>query len=232
MYFESYQDLEDHIVDWMDRQDIRDKVQQFARFVTTKAAKVLRTQAMERTMIVPVLGNGSAKIPFDLVETVAINWLSYSNGEGTFKIKGRTPLQRGSIHQLDEYRSGNVQETNPNHFTDIGRYFYLYPVAITEDGVVNSTAVSSDVVGYCEVVYYALPTSFSDNLDTNWILQTSPELYFYGCMMMACEFVRDFDRATYWESKYNKAMDIIQAWSDKAEEAGGPIVIEGSDYVK
>lgn len=228
MFYSNYQELENSVVDWMDRQDIRDKVPQFTRFVTTAVAKLLRVQIMERKMVVPVYQDGSAAIPFDLTETISVSWLSYDFDEGTqdVNITGRQPLNRGSVNRFEEARQEAQYEVCPKEFTDIGRKFYIYPIVNSDDILTGDIAYNSKFAGYIEVTYYALPVELDAQNTSNWILEISPELYFYGCMMHANRFTRNFDAAEYWENKYNREIDTLQKWSDKAEEAGGPIVVE------
>lgn len=231
MFFDGYKELEDSVVKWMDREDIRDEVPQFTRFVTNHIARTLRVQIMERRVVLPVYGDGSVYIPSDLLESISVTWLSYEVDDTTQAIShvtDRKPLERGTIYEFEEFRNKAtpVDET-PFAFTDITNKLYVYPVPRMVDEVENSVTINKEKVGYIELTYYALPNAISGDCDRNWILDVAPDAYFYGCMSKANQYVRDFEVAEYWENKFNKSVDIIQAWADQAEEAGGPIVIQG-----
>lgn len=58
-----------------------------------------------------------------------------------------------------------------------------------------------------ELSYVQIPTSIGPvGTSTNWLTEYAPEALFYGCMQEACMFMKNYDAATLWESKYQDAV--------------------------
>lgn len=220
--FTDYKGLEDVIVDWIDRDDIRPRVKDFIRFCTIEAARNLRVPTMEQTQIVPVYANGSARVPLNSVELISINWLDYNISESQeFTVVGRTPLNRSSITNYQK----NIIGDKPTSFSRVKGNYKIFPLAEATELTNSSGTYSNDIVGYVEIYYYALPPALQDDSSDNWILEIAPDIYFYGGMMHAYRFIRDFEAAQYWEQEFNKAIKELQGWANLDKWSGGPIVV-------
>lgn len=223
--FSNYSELEELVVDWLDRQDIKDKVNTFVRLITAELSKALRVPTMERKVLLDVYGDGSAKVPHNLIELIGVNWVAIKDGE----ITSRKALNRGSINRYNKTRTGDFYIGDPDSFTRIENSFKLYPLPPMADKFVDKQAYNDTVVGYAEIYYYALPYTINEPNERNWILDVSPDIYFYGCLMHANRYIRDMDAAEYWQSKYERSIKELQASADIAEWSGGPIVVGESN---
>lgn len=223
--FNSYKDIEDKIVDWLDREDVREHVHDFIRLCTLDITRTLRVPIMEKTLLVPVMSNGSAKVPSNLAELKGINWVEYSEGDNkSINILKRHPLNRSSIIEYNK-KSIDVNKNIPSSFARIQGNYKIFPLSKLSEEITSEGTTNLTIVGLVEVIYYSLPEGLQEDSSTNWIVDVSPDLYLFGGLMHSFRYVRDFDKASYWEDKYNKALSKVQLWADLDEWSGGPIVV-------
>lgn len=223
--FKNYGELEELIVDWVDRQDIKDKISTFVRLITSEVSKDLRIPTMEEKVVLNVYGDGSVNIPNNLLELISLDWLTTEAD----KVIARTPLNRGSLNKFTKSKESPSYGATPNSFTRILNSFRIYPLPASEETVKDNGVYNDTVIGNVEAYYYSVPFTINENGETNWILQVSPDIYFYGCLMHAYRYIRDIDAAEYWQSKYERSIKELQVSNDIADWAGGPIVVGGSN---
>ena len=221
--FKNYKELEDNIVDWMDRQDVRDKVSSFIRLVTVDVSRELRIPTMEHTIVLPVYADGTAFIPGDLIEAKTLNFVTLDSEDN---IEERFTLNRSSLHEYNKSRESS-DHTTPNSFATNGGKFKVFPLPKVKDKIVDGQPVNDTVVGHLELSYYILPLTINDPDEHNWVLLISPDIYFYGGLMHSYRYIRDYDGAQFWEQKYISAINKLQGSVNIAAWAGGPIVVGG-----
>lgn len=226
--FKDYKSLEDTIVEWMDRGDIRPRVPEFIRLCTIDITRDLRIPTMEQVAYVPVTADGSARVPLNMVELISINWLSYKYENGELKIDGKTPLNRSSLNEYQKHENEPIVDS-PKSFSRVRGNYKVFPLPAVEKRLVGNTAINDTEVGLVEILYYALPAALKMDSADNWILDIAPDLYFYGAMMHANRYVKDFELAEYWSSKFEKSLKEVQGWAKRDEWSGGPIVV-GEGY--
>ena len=229
----SFKELEDAVIDWIDREDIRRRCPDFVRLVTMKAARQLRVPTMERTKLVDVYKDGSAQIPVDLVELISIDWVDTETDGSSTEITRRKSLKRGSIYEFKDavnnyYKHGD-QKKDPEEFAREGSLYKIYPLPEYEEEVVGEESGSTQLLGQVEIHYFALPATLVNDDDTNWLLQVAPEVYLYGALSHAYEFVRDLETAAFWNARMENSISEIQAWSLRADDAGGLIEVPLGD---
>lgn len=228
--YNNYKELEDGVVDWLDREDIRPRVSTFIDLVTRQASRELRVPTMERTVIKEVYADGSISIPADLVELANIDWVTgetYNEQGVVTSISNRMPLKRGSIDLYKQSRGADVQnaESTPTHFAREASWFKAYPLPPATEFVIDGNTGNSEVIGHVEVHYFALPFYLELDTDTNWLLDVAPECYLYGALSHGFEYTRDYERAAFWNQRFNDAIVEIQAWSVRADANGGMIEV-------
>ncbi|QEG09206.1 tail tubular protein A [Vibrio phage Phriendly] len=225
--YANFKELEDAVINWTDREDIRPYAKDFIRLVTMKAARQLRVPTMERTQVVNLYADGSAQVPTDLVELISMDFLvtkSKDDSSGDEEILRRHSLKMSSIYEykdsVDKYLESGIPSI-PEKFAREGSMFKLFPMPSYSEDLVNGYTGSLDIVGVVEVHYYALPNTFNLDTDTNWLLQVAPEVYLYGALAHAYEFVRDYETAAFWNARMENSISEVQAWSIRADEMGG-----------
>lgn len=222
--FDNYKELKTSIVDWVDRQDIEDKIPGFVRLVTIDVSRDLRIPTMVTSTVTDMYADGSVLIPPDLIEVKSLNVIELNEYKNITAIHS---LDRASIYEYERSRKDNYGiENTPTRFATSRNKFYVFPLNFCSDTLVDNSVVNENVVGKVEVTYYRLPVTINEDDEYNWILEISPEIYFYGCLMHAYRYIRDLDNANFWEDKYNKAVNKLQGSVDISEWAGGPITVD------
>lgn len=223
--FRNYKELKDTVVDWVDRQDIEDKIPGFVRLITVDVSRDIRIPTMVNSVVADMYADGSVLIPQDLIELKNVNLIETNDKDD---VTGVYPLDRASVHEYEKSRKENQNiDSTPTKFATSKNKLYVFPLAYSSDIIVGNTVVNNTVIGKVDITYYRLPVTINDDGEYNWILEISPEIYFYGCLMHAYRYIRDLDNAQFWESKYLKAVNKLQASVDVSEWAGGPIVVGG-----
>jgi hypothetical protein len=77
---------------------------------------------------------------------------------------------------------------------------------IVGDKIKLNVAGASDVV----VTYYAKIAALSDTVATNWVLDTHPEAYLYGCLSEVFKYSMDEEQAAKYAGLYSQSVDQIQ----------------------
>lgn len=68
--------------------------------------------------------------------------------------------------------------------------------------------------------YYQRIAPLSDAAPVNWLLTRYPHIYLYACLVSACQYVKDDQRATAWGAQYKTAVDDLNSNSYKASLSG------------
>jgi hypothetical protein len=76
-----------------------------------------------------------------------------------------------------------------------------------------------------EMVYIAGVPSLSDGNTTNTILDRYPDAYLYGALFNAHEYLMDEERASYYEKKFQRALQEISDDYERSRYPSG-IVME------
>lgn len=107
----------------------------------------------------------------------------------TVSVGGERPLHYVTPAELDTI-----------HLSDVGRY------SIVGDNIKLNITGAADVV----VTYYAKIAALSDAVATNWVLDTHPEVYLYGCLSEAFRYSMDEDQAAKYAGLYSQSVGQIQ----------------------
>jgi hypothetical protein len=206
----TYDDLVEAVADWMNRTDLGDMMQQFISLVESEASRVLRVPSMEKRIVQPI-AEGALLLPQDFLEAKNIVYITGSR---------RVSLERVSLARLNTYLDRNVTNGEiPRYFTRIANQLAFAP-----------PATDSDLI---ETEYYGAIRSLApdgqypdlDPTNGNWLLAMAPEVYLYGCLKEASMYVKDLERAQYWETKFKQSVINLQNMADGAEWAGSELAM-------
>lgn len=194
----SYNEIIERIPIWAERNDLGPElIKDFVYLAEAECSQQLRVPAMENAVQLPV-ENGKITIPFDFM---GLRRLTH---EGPDKV-----LQYLSWDQFVEVnKNGGVgmAADGPTYYSRQGPNWFLAP-----------TPADGDII-LCH--YYRFIPPLSDNLASNWLLNISPHAYLFGGLKYLYEFVQDQDRAAYWEAKFTKELNKLQALADREEHLG------------
>lgn len=167
MSFDSYSTLQTAVVDWLeDREDVVPFVPDFIRMAEGYFNTELRVRRMETTTPLTTSTAGVVSLPADFMEALDVV-SGATNRPVSFLTRGTGAAYYGG-------RGGQGAFYGIN-----GSSLQLYP------------AGSSGLV----LTYLARLPALSNTTTTNWLLQTRPELYLRGALMMAAEFLKQNEEA-------------------------------------
>tara|TARA_R100001443_G_scaffold108702_4_gene119532 strand:+ start:4013 stop:4615 length:603 start_codon:yes stop_codon:yes gene_type:complete len=191
MSLSTYDGLKVSVADWLNREDLTSVIPSFIELAENRIFHELRAPINEKTADLTLGSDGYATIPSDYLEVKDLFW-------------NYTPLSRVSLTQLHSYaeRTGVA----PEYFAREQSKFRLFPIP---------TQVTGDTL---RMIYYFTPPNLSASSTTNSIFQTAPELYLYGTLVEAANYLgSDSSR---WEGAYQSAMGRALQHAKSSEYAG------------
>ena len=191
MSLSTYDGLKVSVADWLNREDLTNVIPDFIELAENRIFHELRAPINEKTADLTLGSDGYATIPSDYLEVKDLFW-NYN------------PLSRVSLTQIHSYveRSGVAPEV----FAREQSKLLVYP---------NPTQVAGDTL---RIIYYFTPDNLSASSSTNAIFQTAPELYLYGTLVEAANYLgSDGSR---WEGAYQMAMGRALQHAKTSEYAG------------
>jgi hypothetical protein len=206
MALSTYAELKTSIGDWLNRSDPTNAIPDFISLSEAQVERTLRT----RQMIVRANAYFDAQygaVPDNFLETKSLK-LTSTNPE--------TPLSFLSIDALDNEATKYTASAKPKFFGVVGGQFRLVP---TPDS--NYTT---------ELTYYAKLTKLSNSVTTNWLLQSSPDIYLYGALLQAAPYLQDDARIPVWSSLYDRAMGELQTADDRGASSGGALLTRAKSF--
>lgn len=206
MALTTYTELKTSIGDWLNRSDLTATIPDFISLAEAQVERTLRT----RQMIVRANAYFDAQygaVPDNFLETKSLK-LTSTNPE--------TPLSFLSIDSLDAESTKYTASGKPKFFGVVGGQFRLVP---TPDS--NYTT---------ELTYYAKLTKLSSTVTTNWLLQSSPDIYLYGSLLQAAPYLQDDARISTWSALYDRAMNDLQTADDRSASSGGTLLTRAKSF--
>ena len=191
MSLSTYDGLKVSVADWLNREDLTNVIPDFIELAENRIFHELRAPINEKTADLTLGSDGYATIPSDYLEVKDLFW-NYN------------PLSRVSLTQIHSYveRSGVAPEVYAREQSKL----LVYP---------NPTQVAGDTL---RIIYYFTPDNLSATSSTNSIFQTAPELYLYGTLVEAANYLgSDGSR---WEGAYQMAMGRALQHAKTSEYSG------------
>jgi hypothetical protein len=203
MAISTYTELQAAINNWLDRDDLTDRVPEFIALAEARIARRLRVRGVEERSTTPLIaGQEYYSLPSDFLEarnvqinTNPVNSLTY-----------RTP------YQLDkEYPSTGTG--TPCCFTIIGNEIQLKPIPGSTDNM--------------EISYFQRLSALSGSNPTNWLTANAPDLLLYGSLIEAEAYLVDDPRIPVWKGAFEESILewTLQEW--KGRHGGSALTIRG-----
>jgi hypothetical protein len=197
MSLTTYDGLKLSVADWLNREDLSSVIPDFIELAENRIFHELRAPINEKTVDLTLGSDGYVTIPNDYLEVKDLFW-NYA------------PLSRISLTELHSYipRSGQA----PEFFAREQSKFLVFP---------NPTQVSGDTL---RMIYYFTPDHLSSTVTTNSIFQTAPELYLYGTLAEAANYLgSDGSR---WEGAYQSSMGRALQHAKTSEYSGATTQVQ------
>ena len=207
MAINTYSTLQTAVANWLDRNDLTDRIPEFVALAEATFNRVLRLRAMETT-VADATPSGSKEdaLPTGYLQmreihlaTTPVVSLSYITPEIMYRI-----------------RAGSTSG-KPNSYTIVGDNILFGP---TPDGAYDYS-----------MTYYKAFDALSDAAPTNWLITNAPDLYLYGALLQAEPFLMNDERVALWERGVRQVINDLQQQDDKDRHSGSEMrVMNTSGY--
>ena len=207
MAINTYSTLQTAVANWLDRNDLTDRIPEFVALAEATFNRVLRLRAMETT-VADATPSGSKEdaLPTGYLQmrevhlaTTPVVSLSYITPEIMYRI-----------------RAGSTSG-KPNSYTIVGDNILFGP---TPDGAYDYS-----------MTYYKAFDALADNAPTNWLVLNAPDLYLYGTLLQAEPFLMNDERVPLWERGVRQVINDLQQQDDKDRHSGSEMrVMNTSGY--
>lgn len=221
---ENYQDLQDAVRDWLNRDDLVARIPTFIYLAERKIFRRYRTPNNEKTITfdqraVPDGGDPSQiilsetlAIPADYLETLTLQ----ANGQPMIR-KSLTEIQS----RIDAGQGTNTSTVQgpPTLFARERRNLMIWPFPVGD--------TLFKFIYYCD-----LSGNLVDPGDDNDVLRTAPDLYIYGALAQAQPFLKPTDDEWQllptWKAMYEDAFGLIEYQRDEDERSGSVVTINSA----
>jgi len=207
MAINTYGTLKAAVANWLDRDDLSDRIPEFISLSEAIFNRTLRIRAMETTVSdstpsgskEDALPTGYLQMREIHLETSPVVSLSYITPEIMYRI-----------------RAGSTN-SKPNSYTIMGDNILFGPTP-------NSVYTYS-------MTYYKALAALSDDDPTNWAILNAPDLYMYGTLLQAEPFLMNDERVPLWERGFRQAISDLQEQDNKDRHSGSEMrVMNTSGY--
>lgn len=188
MAISNYGELKTAVSNWLSRTDLSDRIPEFIALAESNIARDVRARSMERRVTATLSAQYEA-LPSDFLElrNVQLN---------------TNPVRRLDFlapEQLDVRYHGSGK---PKAYSIIGNEIQLAP--------------APDAGYEAEIAYFARPTAFSADTDSNNLLTSYPGLYLYGALVAAQPFLHDDQRLATWAQLYQREVETLNETDELA----------------
>lgn len=196
MAISNYEELQDAVANWLDRDDLTARIPEFIALAEARIGRELR----RRTVVSPFTaaeGDTSSTLPEDCGE---LRYARHNSASRCWAIGFTTPLGLDSVRDL-----GAGCPT---------------AAAIVNNNLLWNRQLDADYE--LELIYFAALVPLSDAAPSNVELTDGPDLYLFGALAEAAPFLEHDERVGLWESKYQAALVALNASRESAEMGSAP----------
>jgi len=199
MAISTYAELQTAVANWLDRDDLTDRIPEFISLAEARFNRVLRLRSMESKQTASTIaGQRNYNLPASYIQmrnfqlnTTPITTLSYVTPEIYDRLWGGS--QRGT----------------PSFYTIVANEISL--------GSVPASVLTMEMLFYKRFDY------LSDSATTNWLLTNAPDIYLYASMLEAEPFIMNDERVPLWSSALSEAISQMQEQDNKDRHSGSAL---------
>ena len=208
MAISNYTELKTAVANWLDRDDLTDRIPEFIALAEARFNRVLRLRSMEAKYTAnTVAGQRNLALPTSYIQmrnfqvnTSPLTTLSYVTPE-----------------IYDRLWGGSTQGT-PKFYTILADEVSLGPIPASVQEV--------------EMLFYKKFENLSGSVATNWLIINAPDIYLYGSMLEAEPFIMNDERVQLWATALERGVSDLQEQDNKDRHSGSALrVMNTSGYM-
>jgi len=207
MAISTYAELQTAVANWLDRDDLTDRIPEFISLAEARFNRVLRLRSMETKQTAStVAAQRNYALPADYIQmrnfqinTSPITTLSYVTPE------------------IYDRLWGGSSNGTPKFYTILADEISLGPIPAS--------------VMTLEMLFYKRFTNLSTSSVRNWLLTYAPDVYLYASMLEAEPFIMNDTRVPLWSQALDRAVSDLQEQDNKDRHSGSALrVMNTSGY--
>ena len=197
MAINTYATLQTAVANWLDRDDLTDRIPEFISLAEARFNRILRIRMMETisTSITTAAGTKDYDLPTGYVQMKEFHLTT----------SPATPLAYVTPEMMFRMWPGS-NEAKPNVYTIITGKVSLGP---TPDAVYTTS-----------MLYYKTVDALGDDNTTTTMLTQNPDVYLYGSLLEAEPFLMNDQRVELWATAFQQALTDIQDQDNKDRHSG------------
>ena len=208
MAISNYTELKTAVANWLDRDDLTDRIPEFIALAEARFNRVLRLRSMEtKETASTVAGQRNLALPASYIQmrnfqvnTSPLTTLSYVTPEIYDRVWG-----------------GSTTGT-PKFYTILANEVSFGPIPASVQEV--------------EMLFYKKFDNLSVTTTTNWLITNAPDIYLYGTMLEAEPFIMNDERVPLWAQALQQGISDLQEQDNKDRHSGSALrVMNTSGYV-
>ena len=208
MAISNYTELKTAVANWLDRDDLTDRIPEFIALAEARFNRVLRLRSMEtKETASTVAGQRNLALPTSYIQmrnfqvnTSPLTTLSYVTPE-----------------IYDRLWGGSTTGT-PKFYTILANEVSFGPIPASVQEV--------------EMLFYKKFDNLSVTTTTNWLITNAPDIYLYGTMLEAEPFIMNDERVPLWAQALQQGISDLQEQDNKDRHSGSALrVMNTSGYV-
>ncbi|MBL4757425.1 MAG: hypothetical protein JKY32_07260 [Rhizobiales bacterium] len=193
--------LKTNIADFLNRDDLTAVIPVFIELAEARINRDLRHWQME-SRSETTFDERYEDLPDDWVETIRIT------------VDDKFEVTLVSQAKMQELRQHDDSGGRPRHYTFSTGQVEFWP--------------SPDSSYSGSMIYVATIDALSNtnpDAGTNWLLETSPDVYLYGSLLHSAPYLAEDPRIQIWAGLYQEAMTTLNNTSDAAKWSGVGLVM-------
>lgn len=195
----NYSELQVAVANWLDRDDLTDRIQEFIALGEARINRVLRVRLMENKYTAStVAGQRNYALPTGYIQMRNFQL----NTDPLTPLSYVTP---GIYHRL----WGGSSDGTPNFYTIITNEIQLGPVPAS--------------VLTMEMLFYKRITALSGSNTTEQMLTDNPDIYLYSALLEAEPFIMNDERVSLWAQGFQQAISDLQEQDNKDRHSGSAL---------
>jgi len=207
MAISTYAELQTAVANWLDRDDLTDRIPEFIALAEARMNRVLRIRLMEGKYTASTVGgqrNYALPAGYLQMRNLQIN---------TTPIR---PCQYVTPEIYDRLYGSTLTGT-PEIYTIVVDEIQLGPIPAGVQTI--------------EMVFYKRITSLSVTNTTEAMLTANPDIYLYGALLEAEPFIMNDERVPLWSQGFQQAVTDLQDQDAKDRHSGSALrVMNTSGY--
>ena len=208
MAISNYTELQTAVANWLDRDDLTDRIPEFIALAEARFNRVLRLRSMEAKYTAnTVASQRNLALPASYIQM------------RNFQVNSSplTTLSYVTPEIYDRVWGGSTSGT-PKFYTILANEVSFGPIP----GSVMEV----------EMLFYKKFDNLTTLSPTNTLLTDSPDLYLYGAMLEAEPFIMNDERVPLWAAALDRAVSDMQEQDNKDRHSGSALrVMNTSGYM-